>query len=46
MANDPCIAVLSVGYDPAHLLDGGPPVSVFAEALTREDLGGATEAIG
>lgn len=41
----PSTAVLSVGYDLPHLLDDAAPVSVFAEALTREDLGGATEAI-
>jgi hypothetical protein len=45
MVNAPCTAVLSVGYDLPHLLDGGAPVSVFPEALAREDLGGATEAI-
>ena len=41
----PSTAVLSVGYDLPHLLDDAAPVTVFAEALTREDLGGATEAI-
>jgi len=39
------MAVLSVGYDLTDMIEGAPPVSVFPEALTREDLGGATEAI-
>jgi hypothetical protein len=40
-----CSAVLSVGYDLADLLEGAPPVSVFPEALSRDDLDGAAEAI-
>lgn len=45
MVKAPSTAVISVGYDLPDLLDGAPPVSVFPEALTREDLGAATEAI-
>jgi hypothetical protein len=38
-------AVLSVGYDLPDLLEDAPPLSVFPDELSRDDLGGATEAI-
>lgn len=41
----PSTAVLSIGYDLPDLLEDGPAVSVFSEALTRDELESATEAI-
>lgn len=45
MPEDPSTAILSVGYDLEQLIEGAPPVQVFGEALDREDLKPATEAI-
>lgn len=41
----PSTAVLSVGYDLAALVAGAAPVQPFPEALERDDLARATEAI-
>lgn len=42
----PSTAVLSVGYDLACLLERAPAVRTFPDALDRDDLDAATEAIG
>ncbi len=45
MTTGPTTAVLSVGYDLPGLLDAAPPLDVFSDGLTRDDLSAATEAI-
>lgn len=45
MLEAPSIAILSVGYDLQRLVEGAAPVQTFAEALERDDLERATEAI-
>lgn len=45
MPEAPSTAILSVGYDLPRLVQGAAPVHTFSEALDRDDLQGATEAI-
>lgn len=45
MPEAPSTAILSVGYDLGRLVDGAPPVETFPEALQRDDLERAAEAV-